>query len=214
MPATPLHIGIPGLPALWRPDRVDITAVVLGATLVDIDFFLFVFRGGRIHGFLHTLLGATILAMVIVVELYILSPTNLKLKRWFRWDESSSVGSLISGALLGSWSHVFLDGLIYRDVRPLAPYSDGNALFLDPWGGNGSGGGDIIAGPEMLAVVYGVGAVTTVLLLMVWVWKYERSGDSSRGEREIAEEEKRNEGFPRGTGERKGIVEKGEEVKN
>jgi membrane-bound metal-dependent hydrolase YbcI (DUF457 family) len=33
------------------------------------------------------------------------------------------------GAALGAWSHVVLDGVMHRDLRPLGPWSDGNPLL-------------------------------------------------------------------------------------
>jgi membrane-bound metal-dependent hydrolase YbcI (DUF457 family) len=31
--------------------------------------------------------------------------------------------------LIGGWSHVFLDSLMHADLRPLAPFSDTNAML-------------------------------------------------------------------------------------
>ena len=163
MPVTPLHIGIPGLPAIFRPDRVDITAAVLGSTLVDLDFFLHVFMGYRIHGNLHTFPGATLLALVIILLVKIGDPLNVKIKKWFRWETKTNLKGISVGAFFGTFSHVFLDSVLYSDIRPIRPVSDDNPLYTN------------IGGEGATELVYGVAAVTTVVLLVLWVWNVGRS---------------------------------------
>jgi membrane-bound metal-dependent hydrolase YbcI (DUF457 family) len=36
-------------------------------------------------------------------------------------------------ALIGTWSHVFLDSLMHRDIQPLRPFTNENAMlgFID-----------------------------------------------------------------------------------
>jgi membrane-bound metal-dependent hydrolase YbcI (DUF457 family) len=167
MPVTPLHIGIPGLPAYFKPTRVDITAAVLGGTLVDIDFFLYVLFGGRIHGFLHTIPGATVLAVTLVVVLYMLDPVNRRVKGLFRWERESDVQALVIGAFLGTYSHIILDSLIYSDVKLLQPFSDENPMYND------------VGGMRAVEPVYGLVTVTTVVLLVLWMWRFYRV-ESSR----------------------------------
>ena len=35
-----------------------------------------------------------------------------------------------TGGLIGGWSHVFLDSFMHLDMRPLAPWSEHNALLF------------------------------------------------------------------------------------
>ena len=161
MPVTPLHIGIPGFPALVKPDRVDITSAILGSTLVDIDFFRCVLTGYPLHGDLHTYLGATVLACFISVAVWIGDPLNARIKASFRWETGTNLKAISAGAFLGAYSHVFLDSFLYSDIRPLHPFSDGNVLYSEM-------GGDVTTG-----VVYGVTALTTTVLLVHWVKRFQ-----------------------------------------
>jgi len=43
--------------------------------------------------------------------------------------KSLSVRAVTVGALLGAWSHVLLDSIMHADIRPLAPFSDGNSFL-------------------------------------------------------------------------------------
>ena len=42
---------------------------------------------------------------------------------------------MVLGALLGTWSHVLLDGIMHGNVRPFTPFSDARPFFH-----RGSGG--------------------------------------------------------------------------
>jgi membrane-bound metal-dependent hydrolase YbcI (DUF457 family) len=35
----------------------------------------------------------------------------------------------LAGTLTGAWSHVLFDGLLHRDMRPFAPWTDANPLL-------------------------------------------------------------------------------------
>ena len=162
MPFTPLHIGIPGLPSYFKPDRVDIVAVVLGSTLVDIDFFLHVVYRSPLHGFLHTYIGATALALVLSVLIRIGKPVVERVKGWFRWEKGSNVKSITFGAFLGTYSHVLLDSLIYYDVDPFHPLSEDNPFYVHEWV------------DQMTGVVYALAGLTTLLLTGLWARRFTK----------------------------------------
>ena len=73
MPATPLHIGIPGLISYYSPKKVDIVSAVIGSVIIDTDFFLFLIFGTPVHGYLHSFLSATIVAIALAVILWLLN---------------------------------------------------------------------------------------------------------------------------------------------
>ena len=137
--------------------------------------------GGRIHGFLHTLTGASVLAVVIIVILHFLTPFTIKLKQWFRWETTSSLRSISIGAFLGAYSHIFLDSLIYWDVRPLYPFSDDNPLYFQEYY------------DQMIGFVYLLASLTTAFLLALWVWKYGKEGKEPQGRKVEKENMENNE---------------------
>ena len=66
--------------------------------------------GYPLHGFMHTLLGATV--AFVAVALF----------EWqWRW---------LAGAAFGAYSHLLMDATVHSDVQPFAPLLDGNPLNM------------------------------------------------------------------------------------
>jgi membrane-bound metal-dependent hydrolase YbcI (DUF457 family) len=160
MPVTPLHLGIPGLVSFRWPEKVDIFAAALGSVLVDLDFFAFLLFGTKIHGFLHSFVGATVLALVIVGVGHAFPWVVVKLKRWFGWgEERTSLKAMVLGAFLGSYSHVLLDSLIYWDMKPFYPFEDNPFLVEE-------------SVETVRNLVYSITTFTTALFLVLYAWNY------------------------------------------
>ena len=130
MPATTIHVGLPGLFSYYRPKKIDIIAAMLGSMIVDIDFFFFLIFRVQIHGIFHTFLGATIVALILSFFISYYQPSVLKLKKLIHWETESNLKSIILGALLGTYSHVIIDGIIYPEMNPFFPFS-GNPIFIN-----------------------------------------------------------------------------------
>ena len=91
-----------------------------------------------LHGFTHTYLGATVIALVSVV---VGRPVCQFLLRYWNPDPSSqflnwlpapkaiSWSAAIVGAFVGTYSHVFLDSIMHSDMHPFAPLLEDNALL-------------------------------------------------------------------------------------
>jgi membrane-bound metal-dependent hydrolase YbcI (DUF457 family) len=82
---------------------------------------------GTLHGFTHTYLAAVVIALFAAVTGKNLAQTAPRLDR-----RSGSRAMVMpwtvafASALIGTLSHVYLDSLIYTDVRPFAPFSQAN----------------------------------------------------------------------------------------
>jgi hypothetical protein len=90
------------------------------------------------HTFLHTVLGASIAAVIGAllgkpIAERLLRLWNLWLnpaqQRWLGVDPGISWWAAINGAVIGAYSHVLLDGIMHSDVRPGAPWTDANPLL-------------------------------------------------------------------------------------
>jgi membrane-bound metal-dependent hydrolase YbcI (DUF457 family) len=63
------------------------------------------------------------------------------------------------GAMIGTYSHVFLDSLAHADMRPLAPFSDSNPLF------------GVISADNLYLLCLGLGGLAGVLFLIISGWR-------------------------------------------
>lgn len=139
MPFTPFHFG-PGLFAKsLAPRHFSWGAFIVSQVVIDIETLHYMLqRTYPIHRFLHTFLGATTAGLLIGAILIglkslvrrVTPPASDHLKRYGTSVEAefSSVG-LFVGSLVGGVTHPLLDGIMHRDVRPLAPWSDANPLL-------------------------------------------------------------------------------------
>jgi len=139
MPFTPLHMG-PGL-LLKQIFRRHFSLTMFGITQVAIDIepLVRMYRGDSvIHAHLHSYLGSTLVAVVVLVSARPLCTVILR-----RWNQETSFHkvewlsaslpitwtSAIIGTFIGAWSHVFLDSLMHYDLRPLLPFSKTQPLL-------------------------------------------------------------------------------------
>ena len=139
MPLTPFHFG-PGLFGKSLLSRhFSWIAFVASQILIDFETLYYLYQGTYpVHRFFHTFLGASIAGVSTGVIL-------VGTRRWLEKrsavvvgfmksgrpslkSELSSVG-LVVGALVGGLSHPFLDGIMHRDIRPFAPWTEKNPLL-------------------------------------------------------------------------------------
>ena len=132
MPFTPYHFG-PGL-ALHAaaPRRVDLASFCAANVLTDVEPLVHIFaRQHPVHGFFHGFAGATITAAVT-------SAAFLAARSWrpdlFRW-QAPGPWPVVLGAVLGTWSHVLLDGVMHSNVHPFNPFSDARPFYQPGSGG-------------------------------------------------------------------------------
>jgi len=132
MPFTPFHFG-PGL-ALHAaaPRRIDLASFCAANVLTDVEPLYRMLAGVHpAHGFFHGFLGATLTAAATAAAFLAARA------RWpdlFRW-QAPGPWPVVLGALLGTWSHVLLDGYMHGNVHPFTPFSDARPFFH-----RGSGG--------------------------------------------------------------------------
>lgn len=85
---------------------------------------------GKLHGFTHTYLGSTLIAIFSAV-------TGKYLAQWgLAMISNRTPGSLtirwpvaFFTAFIGAYSHVVLDSLMHADMEPFFPYSSSNGLL-------------------------------------------------------------------------------------
>ncbi len=139
MPVTPFHLG-PGLLAKAVAGRhVSLMVFAFSQAAMDIEVIVRVIRNDvLLHGFSHTYLGATLIALVSVVvgrpicqallDRWTPDPKAV-FATWLRGAPRISWLAAVVGAFAGTYSHVFLDSIMHGDMEPLAPFSGANALL-------------------------------------------------------------------------------------
>jgi len=136
---------------------------------MDIEPLVRMVRGDMIlHGATHTYLGAiciggfsALVGKPICVFLLRFWNAGLgsKTLRWLRIRTDIAWIPAITGAFIGTFSHVFLDSMMHADMQPFAPFSSNNGLlgFLP------------LGFLHVLCVFFGVFGVFTIFL--VWAWR-------------------------------------------
>lgn len=120
MPFTVYHVG-PVL-LLWSIFlSLDIVALFIGATLMDIEGFLYLFDGyPTMHGALHSILGAILVAITATAISY---ESRVALK------QKPEISTTLVSGIIGSFSHLVLDAIMYSDVNLAWPLKWWNPLL-------------------------------------------------------------------------------------
>jgi membrane-bound metal-dependent hydrolase YbcI (DUF457 family) len=78
---------------------------------------------GELHGFSHTYIGATLIALAAALSGKYLGEIGLKIIRESQYLPINWSVAFTS-ALIGTYSHVLIDSIMHSDITPLAPFSN------------------------------------------------------------------------------------------
>lgn len=167
MPITPFHFG-PALAAkAAAPKHVSFLAFAATQVVIDSEVLVYLWYGmWPIHRFFHTYLGATVIAVLTVIigrpllggAIRVWNRAMGSLQRsGLRIEPRIPVRPALVGALLGSWSHVLLDSMLYTDMEPFAPFSSSNALL------------GLLAGFKVYLLCVVLGVLGGIVLLIAFV---------------------------------------------
>lgn len=131
MPFTPLHMG-PGI-LIKALLQGSFSLMVFGwaQIVMDLQPLLAIVTGeGKLHGFTHTYVGSTLIALFSAV-------TGKYLSQWALVILSNGAQRGINirwwvaflSAFIGSYSHVVLDSIMHSDMEPLSPFMRSNELL-------------------------------------------------------------------------------------
>lgn len=142
MPFTPFHMGAALIikPALNR--HFSVIAFGLAQIGMDIEPAYAMLTGNPVlHGPSHTVPGAlaiaTMVSLLILILPALVNPLlNLFNKEvthyrlgWLAEPGPVSRTAIITGAFLGTLTHIALDGMMHLDMHPLAPFTQANPLL-------------------------------------------------------------------------------------
>ena len=145
MPFTPLHMGPGMLVKAAMPRYFSIIVFGLTQIAIDVEVLRYIMRSEYpLHRFWHTYLGATIVAVGVGI---LGKPVSQWIKRM--WNCIAPKGTAVdlsvalptswtaslTGAFIGSYSHILLDSSYHTDIMPLLPFSDINHLrgYISPY---------------------------------------------------------------------------------
>lgn len=132
MPFTPFHMG-PGI-LIKALLQGGFSLMVFGwaQIVMDLQPLIVLLSGeGHLHGFSHSYLGATLLAIFSALSGKYLSELGLKLLGIASKHKPIIITWWVAftSACIGTYSHVVLDSIMHSDVEPLYPLTQANALL-------------------------------------------------------------------------------------
>ena len=130
MPFTPYHFGPGAALHSLAPRRISFFAFCAANVFTDFEPLYHMLRNeGRVHGFFHTYVGATVTAAITVIAFAAVRRLGARLPALGPFQEREiSLAAVATGAAAGTWSHVLLDSIFHSDIQPFAPFSDASPL--------------------------------------------------------------------------------------
>ena len=132
MPFTPFHMG-PGI-LIKGVLQGGFSLMVFGwaQILMDVQpLFVLITDGGQLHGFSHTYIGASLIAIASAVTGKYLSEYGLVVlgvrKKEDKFDISWWV--VFISAFIGTYTHVVIDSIMHFDMQPFFPFGVTNSLL-------------------------------------------------------------------------------------
>lgn len=145
MPFTPFHMGPGCAIKAVAGNSFSLTVFGFAQVAMDVQPLVHLLRGeGVLHGISHTYFGGTLIGVFslvvgrpvcqLILNLWKPSPDD-EFMTWLRGPPLIRWRAAVSGAFLGTYSHVFIDSMIHSDVQPFAPFAEGNPMEgLVPFG--------------------------------------------------------------------------------
>ncbi len=131
MPFTPFHMG-PGIVVkAFLQGGFSLMVFGWSQIVMDIQPLIVLISGeGHLHGFSHTYVGATLLAIFSAVTgkylaqigLYVLGLNS-------QWQVKIGWWVAFLSAVIGTFSHVLLDAIMHTDVEPFYPITLNNPFL-------------------------------------------------------------------------------------
>jgi membrane-bound metal-dependent hydrolase YbcI (DUF457 family) len=132
MPFTPFHMG-PGI-LIKALLQGSFSLMVFGWAQIVMDIqplFVLITGDGHLHGFSHTYIGATLLAIFSALSGKYLSEIGLKILGLADKTNAVNIAWWVAfvSAFIGTYSHVAIDSIMHSDVEPFYPLSQANKLL-------------------------------------------------------------------------------------
>lgn len=132
MPFTPFHMG-PGI-FIKAILQGSFSLMVFGWSQIVMDLqplWVLIQGHGHLHGFSHTFIGGSLLAILSAVSGKFLSEFGLRIVGISKSNNPMKISWLIAfiSAYIGCFSHVLLDAIMHSDVEPFYPFTLTNGFL-------------------------------------------------------------------------------------
>lgn len=164
MPFTPFHLGPALLFGLALSMAFDLPTLLMASVIPDVEPFMVLYfniHGYPLHGFFHSYLGSTFLAVTLAVFVYLFRGPISKIVRIFRMSQKPVFKKIIFTSFASAYTHVLLDSFLYGEMEPFYPLP-GN-FFVN-----------LISASETYSVIYGFCGITALLGIVTYVNKIRK----------------------------------------
>jgi hypothetical protein len=130
MPLTTYHIGTGIFIKAIMKSSFSFMVFAWTQIIIDIQpLIVLLAEKGHLHGFSHTYIGATLLAVIAAISSKYLIEIGLNffLSPKKQYEILWRVAFL--SAFMGAYSHIILDSVMHSDIVPLFPFSQNNFLY-------------------------------------------------------------------------------------
>ena len=123
MPFTPYHFGPALFLGLLFLGFIDFPTFLIASVIVDIEPFLVLTLNldYPLHGFFHSLLGGTLVAIPLALLMLKIRDKLTSLLSFFQIEQEISFIRILVASLSGIYIHILLDSRMYTDIQPFYP---------------------------------------------------------------------------------------------
>jgi membrane-bound metal-dependent hydrolase YbcI (DUF457 family) len=160
-PFTPFHLGPALLFGLALSAIFDLSTLLVASVIPDFEPFCVMYfhaYGYPLHGFFHSYLGASILAVLVSIILYPLRGVLNKVLTVFGIPQKSSFRKITFTSFVGVYLHVLLDSFLYVEMNPFYPLV-GNPFI------------NLLFPYDSYRIIYGFCSLTAVLGIALYLYK-------------------------------------------
>lgn len=167
MPFTPYHFGPALFVGLLFLGFVDFPTFLVASVIVDVEPFLVLALNLNypLHGFFHSLLGGTLVALPLALVMWQIRDTLSPLMSFFRLSQKVSFKRVLVAALSGIYIHILLDSRMYTDIQPFYPSTYNPFLTTGVSAGLDS---------YIICIWSFLGAAIIYIIRLVLIWKKTR----------------------------------------
>ena len=123
MPFTPFHLGPALFFGLLLFRHIHFTTFIMANIIVDLEPFFILFLGldCPLHGFFHSFIGSSLIAIVLAFCMSKLDKYLKDFTRTIKLSQELPLRSIWMASFFGVYLHILLDSTLYSDIKPFYP---------------------------------------------------------------------------------------------